>query len=125
MTDRESRFHEARIRQLADYLPNLFYPQEVPFEIQAHTSPDPVPFADLKRCELRNLAEGQTWGQAWASAWFRFRGTVPAAWRGRRVVARLQLVAGVSLFSLATPGQCCAGLRPGADRQPGRSPGGS
>lgn len=39
----------------------------------------------------RPITEGETWGQAWETGWFRLRGTVPAAWTNRSVVAHLDI----------------------------------
>ena len=39
--------------------------------------------------EYTPVEPGTTWGPVWSDAWFRFTGTVPAEWKGKRVVARI------------------------------------
>lgn len=50
---------------------------------------EPVPFGKHLDLDFRPISEGETWGRAWDSAWFRLKGTVPAEWQGRKVVAQL------------------------------------
>jgi len=99
MTEKQVTFYETRIRNLVDYLPNLFYPSQAPLEIQATTSPEPIPFEDLARGEFRRMSEGEQWGSDWSSAWFRLRGTVPESWEGATAVARLQFQGEACVFS--------------------------
>lgn len=52
---------------------------------------DPVRFEERLSLAYAPIEPGVVWGQTWQSAWFHLRGTVPAAWRGRTVVAQLDL----------------------------------
>ena len=50
-----------------------------------------VPFADRLKGRYKPIMEKEKWGSEWESAWFHFRGRVPSRWKGRDVVARIEL----------------------------------
>jgi alpha-mannosidase len=52
-------------------------------------SVEPVYFDKRLELEYKPIREGEKWGSAWESAWFSLKGTVPAAWAGKKVVAQL------------------------------------
>jgi alpha-mannosidase len=52
---------------------------------------EPVPYTSIDPSSFRPIAAGERWGTRWQSAWFRFRGTVPGEWRGRKVGALLDV----------------------------------
>ena len=112
MTEQEVKFHLARIRQFVDRLPVLFYPEEVPLAITGMVSADPVPFRDLDTTAFREFREGDAWGRDFGSGWFRLQGTVPAAWAGRCVVARLAFGGEACVF--APDGEPLQGLTAGS-----------
>jgi alpha-mannosidase len=58
-------------------------------EAQCARSADPVPFGERLGLRYTAAREGDHWGDVWDSAWFHLTGTVPDAWKGSRVVARL------------------------------------
>jgi alpha-mannosidase len=54
-------------------------------------SAEPVRFVDRMQLAYTPIQTGETWGHTWESAWFRLTATVPSAWRGKTVVAQLDL----------------------------------
>ena len=112
MTEQEVKYYETRVAQFASYLPNLLYPEHVPLSMEVTTDRDPIAFEALADCEFRGIAEGDVWGANWSSAWFRLHGTVPDAWQGRAVVARLQFGGEACVFS--TDGEPLQGLTGGS-----------
>jgi len=99
MTPNEQRFNEARVQRLIEYLPNLLFPAEVPFEIEYAPSEDPVPFSQLASLSFSPIHEGDRWGRDWSSAWFRLRARTPREWAGKTVVAHLNFTGEACVFS--------------------------
>lgn len=60
-------------------------------DITAWCTPEPVPWADRRSGEERQLNPGDRWGTLFDCAWFRFTGSVPAAAAGRRLVALIDV----------------------------------
>ena len=48
-------------------------------------------WADREQLSYQPGAEGDQWGQTWQSAWFHVKGTVPADWKGKYVIARIDV----------------------------------
>lgn len=72
------------------------YPATAPFDITAHhVHGEPISAAEAAERTYEPFAVGDAWGPPWDTTWFRFHGTVPDAWAGREVVARIELGAGV------------------------------
>ena len=95
MHDDRELVEERISRELTERVLPLVHPQRVPLDIAAGPS--------LER--LAPFALRQHWGPPWGTTWFRFTGTVPAAWAGRRVEALLDLG-----FRADAPGFQCEGL---------------
>jgi alpha-mannosidase len=54
-------------------------------------SADPVRFDKRTGLSYNPIQSGATWGQTWESAWFHLTGVIPDSWRGKSVVAHLDL----------------------------------
>ncbi|WP_221585017.1 glycoside hydrolase family 38 C-terminal domain-containing protein [Microbacterium sp. G2-8] len=79
-------------RVLGERIRPAIHAQRVPLEVQWHELPDePVPPSDGLALDYSPYEVGSPWGAAWGTTWFRVRGSVPAAWRGRRVEAAIDL----------------------------------
>lgn len=76
-----------RLRLLRDWV----FPESVAFDAEYIHSIDPVPFAQRMNGERKKAEEGTVWGHAWESAWFHLTATIPDKWKGRAVVARINL----------------------------------
>jgi Alpha-mannosidase len=89
----------------------------VPLEIAWHELPgEPIPPADALHLDYTPYELGTAWGAAWGTTWFRLRGTVPAAWRGRRIEAVVDLG-----FDVNMTGFQCEGLVYRPDGSPVKS----
>ncbi|HOY44634.1 MAG TPA: glycoside hydrolase family 38 C-terminal domain-containing protein [bacterium] len=91
MIEREIQLYETRIGQFVDRLPSYFYSEQLPLEAEAALADPPLSFARRLELAYRPIAVGEKWGADWQTAWFHLTGTVPAAWQGRPVVARINL----------------------------------
>ena len=92
---------ELTLRRIESFLANTLrpglWPEEDPLEAAIYR-PDGGP-RDYRNPTIRPAEAagyayqpaqvGYAWGPIWSDAWFRFTGTVPAAWKGKKVVARL------------------------------------
>ncbi len=81
--------HHARVREVLHRLPKSIILESVKLEAVFACTPEPVPYAQRQTLAYRAIAEGATWGQTWDCGWFHVTGTVPPAWRGAYVTARL------------------------------------
>ncbi|MFC1434923.1 alpha-mannosidase [Streptacidiphilus sp. N1-3] len=89
----DRRMVEARLeRALSQHIRAARYPLTVPLRVLAWEAPgEPVPVAEALKADYRPFALGTAWGAPWSTTWFRFEGTVPAEWAGRRVEALFDL----------------------------------
>ncbi|MDD4051685.1 MAG: glycoside hydrolase family 38 C-terminal domain-containing protein, partial [candidate division Zixibacteria bacterium] len=65
--------------------------ESVPLAAVYARTVDPVGFERRNELSYVPIQPGEIWGRTWESAWFHLAGAVPASWRGRTVVARLDL----------------------------------
>ncbi|HZO87934.1 MAG TPA: alpha-mannosidase [Chthonomonadaceae bacterium] len=82
---------------LKETLRSRLWHTQVPLEAAVYRPQgDPRDYRDLRiapaeaaRYEYTPVQPGFAWGPVWSDAWFRFTGAVPAEWKGKKVVARL------------------------------------
>jgi alpha-mannosidase len=83
---------ETRIRQTLGRIEELVYSPRIPIEIAMwDVHGEPVAPERVFKAKYRPFAVGQMWGSLWDTVWFRFQGKVPREWKGREVVALVQL----------------------------------
>jgi alpha-mannosidase len=90
---------ETRSRQFSERLRRLVIEDFVTFEAKYNRTDDAVKFNDRLSEEYKNIKEGDKWGNPWDSAWFRLKATVPAAWKGKNIAARIDLSGECLIFS--------------------------
>jgi alpha-mannosidase len=96
---------EDRIRKTIDRIRPLVHRAVAPLQIESwKIGGEPVPYAAAIAQQFSPSVVGELWGVPWDTVWFRFRGTVPAEWAGREVVALIKLGA------KAGEGFTCEGL---------------
>ena len=91
MTDYEYKLNCNRARTFLSQLHGDFMEDVRSFDVQAAVTKDPVAYADREGLTYGPLSEDQFWGGPWDSAWMKFSGTIPAAWKGRPVVFRINV----------------------------------
>ena len=89
MNQKVKELYITRIGRFLDRLPRYIYKQTIPFEMEYRWCKDAVPYAERLDGEYKSIKEGGRWGEFWESAWFHLTGTVPAEWKGEKIVARL------------------------------------
>ncbi|MBN1673523.1 MAG: alpha-mannosidase [Kiritimatiellae bacterium] len=95
----DAHIYEHRIRRLIDAVYAKRYSRNTPLAASYIYDQDaPIPYARVRRARFKPIRVGQQWGKLWGSAWFRFEGRVPAACRGREVVALLDIGAEGCVF---------------------------
>ncbi|MCU1395267.1 MAG: hypothetical protein JWM34_3695 [Ilumatobacteraceae bacterium] len=77
------------------------YGRTVPFTVTSYHVPgEPISFDDalvaLADGEFHSFPIGGAYGAAWSTTWFHFVGSVPQAWRGATVEARIDLGFGLA-----------------------------
>ena len=83
---------ETRILKTLPRIQQLIYSPKAPVEVAVwNVQGEPVPAAKALKARYSPFAVGQMWGPLWETTWFRFRGQIPAAWKGREVVALVRL----------------------------------
>ncbi len=91
MIEKERQLYQSRVEGFLERLKSLFYPLEISLQAEFAVSELPLPFASRHNGRYRPIEVGEKWGEAWQVAWFHIMGQVPKEWRGRYVVARLNL----------------------------------
>ena len=83
------------LRRIENWMRELhvnYYRSSVPLECSYTYDPDnPIPYQQLGKRTFERIREGERWGELWGSAWFRFKGRVPQLYKGRKVVALIDL----------------------------------
>jgi alpha-mannosidase len=83
---------EQRLRSALERIEKLIYPEKAPLEIGIwNVGGEPVPVERALKARYSPFAVGDAWGPLWDTSWFRFRGSIPRAWKGREVVALIRL----------------------------------
>jgi alpha-mannosidase len=83
---------ERHIAAYATEISKRIYGPFQPIDIEAYEVPgEPVSYEAAVAGKYTPFAVGQSWGRHWGTTWFRFSGTVPAAWKGRKVAALVSL----------------------------------
>lgn len=83
---------EDRIARTLDRIRSLLHGASAPISVAAwHVRGEPVPAVEALKKNYEPFAVGQSWGAAWNTTWFRFSGTIPHEWKGREVIAQIQL----------------------------------
>ncbi len=95
MHDDRQLVEERISREVAERVLPLVHPRRMALDVEAGPGAD----------RLEPFAVGGRWGPPWRTTWFRFRGTAPADFCGRRVEALIDLG-----FGADSPGFQCEGL---------------
>jgi alpha-mannosidase len=80
-----------RIEKFRDRLKDSFYPEIIPMKSEFSWSSEPVPFKKAKELDYEPIATETKWGSTFDCAWFHFTGQVPEHWKGREVVALIDV----------------------------------
>lgn len=98
-------------RVLEERIRPAIHPVSTPLQVQWHElAGEPIAPAEAMAKEYTDYSVGTVWGAAWSTTWFRVRGTIPAAWAGKRVEVLVDLG-----FDKNMPGFQCEGLVYGVD----------
>ncbi|KQO61196.1 alpha-mannosidase [Curtobacterium sp. Leaf261] len=109
-TGRAKRVLDERIRP-------AIHAESVPLTVEWNELPgEPISPTEGLALTFEPYEVGAPWGAAWGTTWFHLTGTVPAAWAGRRVEARIDLG-----FDINMPGFQCEGLAYRPDGTPIKS----
>ncbi|MBK1881137.1 alpha-mannosidase [Luteolibacter pohnpeiensis] len=84
---------ETRIEMAeARFIMPLLYPERAPLSAAMwEAAGEPVTYDVAVANEFAPVEKGVLWGKEWGTAWFRFSGEIPAAWKGKTVVALVDL----------------------------------
>lgn len=89
----EAEIRRGRVRRLMEQV--IFpatQPLSAPLSLSiARLAGEPIPPAQCASLEFEPFEIGETWGGAWATAWFKAEGSIPEAFDGQHVVARIDL----------------------------------
>ncbi|MBT3295737.1 MAG: alpha-mannosidase [Verrucomicrobia bacterium] len=87
--DNRRKLYTTRVEKFMKRLGEKVLSDTIELDATFGHSVEPVYFDKRLELEYKPIKEGATWGDAWESAWFSLKGTVPAAWAGKKVVAQL------------------------------------
>ena len=99
MIERERKMYELRIENFINRLKESYNVEEINLEIEYCKFDPHVDFNSRLSGKYKPIKPGDIWGQEWERAWFHIRGTVPGDWKGKNVIARINLGGESILFS--------------------------
>jgi alpha-mannosidase len=99
-----------RVEQFARRLQKCVYQNPYPLQITYLPSSEPIPFIEVKKRKFEAISLGTNWGSQFDCAWFNIRGKVPQEYRGKNLVALIDLGGEACLFSKT--GKPLQGLTP-------------
>jgi alpha-mannosidase len=94
---------EKRIENLIKELYSLRYGETVPLDAEIIQDRDPIPYEDIETRTFQKIEVGTKWGELWDSSWFKFKGKVPEEWKGKEVVALIDIGGEGCVFKEGSP----------------------
>lgn len=98
MIESERSLYEDRVLRFIRRLENLVYEETQTLRIEYRLTKQPVSFDQRHKRRYVPIRKGEIWGKAWDSAWFHLEGEVPHEWKGKEVVAIINLTGEACLF---------------------------
>ena len=80
-----------RLERFREKLKESFYPEKVALKSEFFRSSEPIPFEQAKSLNYEPIETDTKWGSTFDCAWFHFTGTVPERWKGKEVVALIDV----------------------------------
>lgn len=87
-----------RLEKFRDRLKESFYPETIPLNAEFAWSSEPVPFENAKSLDYEIIDTDTKWGSIFDCAWFHFKGEVPERWKGKEVVALIDVGGEACIF---------------------------
>lgn len=83
--------NKQQLGEALNHIREAVYTPLADLETTAWITPEPVPYAERETGEKKQLSIGKPWGKLWDCGWFNFKGTVPAAAKGHKVILLLDV----------------------------------
>lgn len=101
-------FHEQvyrrRIQQFSSRLRMDRYPERRALKVEYCYDHDaPIPYSEIESRTWREIGKGDEWGTKWGSAWFRFHGSIPDEWRGKKIIALIDITGEAAVWKNGSP----------------------
>ncbi|MDO9578603.1 MAG: alpha-mannosidase [Candidatus Cloacimonadales bacterium] len=81
-----------RIKRFADRINQQRYTDPQPLSASyIYDKIEPIPFEIALKAEYKPIKIGEEWGELWGSAWFKFKGKIPAEFKGKEIGALIDL----------------------------------
>ncbi len=106
-----------RIKQFTRRLQKQIYRNPSLLQLSYLPSKEPISFEQVKNRRFKPISVGTSWGSDFDCAWFNIRGVVPPEYRGKQVVAIIDLGGEACLYS--NRGKPLQGLTPKFDDRQG------
>ena len=91
MHENERKLNESRITGFIERLKALFFEHELPITARWCKFNPIVPFDKRLNGPYHPIRVGDSWGSNWERAWFHLETTVPPEWKGKHVLAHINL----------------------------------
>ncbi len=91
MNQKETLIAIRRIEQFNRRAMKAIVKETVPLEASFARSSEPVGFEHRTKLAYSSIEVGEVWGKTWESAWFRLTGDLPDSYRGKPIVAQIDL----------------------------------
>jgi len=80
-----------RLERFRERLQDSFYPEKIALKSEFFWSSEPIPFEQAKSLQFEPIDTNTKWGSTFDCAWFHFTGKVPEKWKGKEVVALIDV----------------------------------
>ena len=96
MNKKETNIIVSRIEQWNSRLQGLFIEDRVSLSAKFAWSKNAVSFSEKNKLKYKPITKGKSWGKEWDSAWFCLSGNLKKEWRGKKIIADLEIVSKAS-----------------------------
>jgi len=80
-----------RLERFREKLRDSFYPEKIALKSEFFWSAEPIPFDQVKTLDFEPIEVDTKWGSTFDCAWFHFSGEIPQDWKGKEVVALIDV----------------------------------
>ena len=89
MNENLQNIYRSRVEMFINRLKGLFYESRKELDVTFRKTGKGASFADRLNGDFTDVNKKDVWGENWERAWFHVKGEVPAEWKDKHVVARI------------------------------------
>lgn len=91
MFPKERNIYIRRIENFYARIKEKILGESILMDLEFAKVSEPISFKNAAKLKFKKIIENEKWGTKWEKAWFHMKGKVPASWKGKKIVANLDL----------------------------------